>query len=26
LAKEECWYHFFDKASKEKPSGHGGGH
>ena len=26
LAKEECWYHFFDKAAKEKPSGHGGGH
>lgn len=25
LAKEECWYHFFDKAAKEKPSG-GGGH
>jgi hypothetical protein len=24
LAKEECWYHFFDKAAKEKPSGHGG--
>lgn len=23
LAKEECWYHFFDKAAKEKPSGHG---
>ena len=26
LAKEECWYHFFDKAAKEKPAGHGGGH
>ena len=26
LAKEECWYHFFDKAAKEKPSGGGGGH
>jgi len=26
LAKEECWYHFFDKAAKEKPSGHGGSH
>jgi len=26
LSKEECWYHFFDKAAKEKPSGHGGGH
>jgi len=25
LAKEECWYHFFDKAAKEKP-GAGGGH
>ena len=25
LAKEECWYHFFDKAAKEKPSG-GHGH
>lgn len=25
LAKEECWYHFFDKAAKEKPSG-GGDH
>lgn len=25
LAKEECWYHFFDKAAKEKPAG-GGGH
>ena len=24
LAKEECWYHFFDKAAKEKPSGDGG--
>lgn len=23
LAKEECWYHFFDKAAKEKLSGHG---
>jgi len=23
LSKEECWYHFFDKAAKEKPSGHG---
>lgn len=26
LAKEECWYHFFDKAAKEKPSGDGHGH
>jgi hypothetical protein len=26
LAKEECWYHFFDKAAKEKPSGQGSGH
>jgi hypothetical protein len=26
LAKEECWYHFFDKAAKEKPSGGGHGH
>ena len=25
LAKEECWYHFFDKAAKEKPA-KGGGH
>jgi hypothetical protein len=25
LAKEECWYHFFDKATKEKPAA-GGGH
>lgn len=25
LAKEECWYHFFDKAAKEKPAGGGGG-
>ena len=23
LAKEECWYHFFDKAAKEKPSAQG---
>ena len=23
LAKEECWYHFFDKAAKEKPSSQG---
>jgi hypothetical protein len=26
LAKEECWYHFFDKAAKEKPAAAGGGH
>ena len=26
LAKEECWYHFFDKAAKEKPSGGDHGH
>jgi hypothetical protein len=25
LAKEECWYHFFDKAAKEKPA-KGDGH
>jgi len=25
LAKEECWYHFFDKAAKEKPASGGGG-
>lgn len=25
LAKEECWYHFFDKAAKGKPAA-GGGH
>ncbi|MFM7699087.1 MAG: hypothetical protein ACKO5X_10680 [Limnohabitans sp.] len=24
LAKEECWYHFFDKAAKEKPAASGG--
>lgn len=26
LAKEECWYHFFDKAAKEKPSAGASGH
>ncbi len=26
LAKEECWYHFFDKAAKEKPGSGGGDH
>jgi hypothetical protein len=26
LAKQECWYHFFDKAAKEKPPSSGGAH
>ena len=26
LAKEECWYHLFDKAAKEKPSAGASGH